>query len=145
MYLGTVTGYKMAESPIRQFLGLPKAELADMDDASLRGECEGWRTLYEQLPQEVAEWMARLFEVIRFQGRDYKAHTGLLLGVRFDVSEFTVGVEEVSYDSLTGGRVLERKTLTMPQKAVMFHESIEDAQPYDPVADDKQLSTQKIG
>jgi len=131
-------------SEIREFLEVVKPEVANMDKTELSNEVEGWRTVFALLPNECLEWMARLHEIIRFTKRNYQGGAGVLLGFRMAPTEFTIGLQEVGMDSLSGSRIVENKTLTIPEAAVMFYECIDDVQPFNLEQREAEIAAQSV-
>jgi len=129
---------------VREFLSMSKASTESMTLDELISECEGWRLVMGMLPREIMEWLARMHEVVRFTKRNYQGHIGVLLGVKFEPTEYVIGLDEAAFDSLHGKRVLESKQITLPASAVMYFECINDSQPYDPDRDDEVLSVMTL-
>ena len=129
---------------VREFLSMEKAPIESMTLDELISECEGWRLVLGMLPREIMEWLARMHEVVRFTKRNYQGHIGVLLGVKFEPTEYVIGLDEAAFDSLHGRRVLESKQITLPASAVMYFEAINDSQPYDPDRDDEELSVMTL-
>jgi len=129
---------------VREFLSMSKASTESMTLDELISECEGWRLVMGMLPREIMEWLARMHEVVRFTKRNYQGHIGVLLGVKFEPTEYVIGLDEAAFDSLHGKRVLESKQITLPASAVMYFECINDSQPYDPDRDDEELSVMTL-
>ena len=85
-----------------------------------------------------------MHEIIRITQRNYTGHVGVLLGVKFEVVEYTLGLEEAAFDSLRGRRIVEQKTLVIPANAVLFYESIEDQRDFDPDKADQELAAVEL-
>jgi len=131
-------------SEIREFLAVDKQPVAEMSLEDLQAEVEGWRLVTGMLPIDVYQWLARMHEVVRITQRNYTGHVGILLGVKFEVTEYTLGLRETAFDQLRGRRIVEDKTLTIPANAVLFYEAIEDQVDFDPAAEDEALAAQEL-
>lgn len=131
-------------SEVREFLAVDKVPVTEMTLEDLQAEVEGWRMVTQMLPLEIYQWLARMHEVIRITQRNYTGHMGILLGVKFEVTEYTLGLRETAFDPLRGKRIVEDKTLTIPANAVLFFEAIEDQKDYDPEAEDAALAAQEL-
>lgn len=131
-------------SEVREFLAVEKAPVAGLTLEELQSEVEGWRTVTAMMPLDIYQWLARMHEIIRITQRNYTGHVGILLGVKFEITEYTIGLRETAFDTLRGKRIVEDKTLTIPANAVLFFEAIEDQKDYDPDAEDAALAEQEL-
>lgn len=131
-------------SEVRDFLSVDKGPVVDMTLEELHSEVEGWRMVTAMLPLDIYQWLARMHEVVRLTQRNYNGHLGVLLGVKFEVTEYTLGLRETAFDPLRGRRMVEDKVLTIPANAVLFFEAIEDQTDYDPADEDAALAKQEL-
>lgn len=129
---------------IREFLTAERPTISGMSQDDLAAEVEGWRIVMALLPLDIYEWLARMHEVVRFTKRNYTGHVGVLLGVRFEPVEYTIGVRETAFSGLTGKRMVEDKTMTLPAASIMFFEAINDVQDFDPQVEDDALAAQSL-
>lgn len=115
-----------------------------MSIEELQAEVEGWRMVTAMLPLDIYQWLARMHEIVRITQRNYAGHVGILLGVKFEVTEYTIGLREKAFDSLRGRQIVEDKTLVIPASSVLFYESIDDQKEYDQEAEDEALKQQEL-
>lgn len=132
-------------SEVREFLEVEKRPVSEMASDEMAAELEGWRMVFNMLPHEALQWMARLHGVVRFTKRNYQGSTGLLLGFKLEATEYTIGLTETAWDTLHGRRTVEDKVLVIPAAAVMFVEFIEDVREYDSVLEEQELAAESLG
>lgn len=130
---------------IREFLEAPKVPIAEMSFSDLQVEVEGWRAMFGLLPIEVVTWLTRLQDTVRFTKRNYQGQIGVLLGFKLEATEFSIAIQEVVFDSLSGQRFVEDKVLVIPANAVMFYEFIGDRTEYDPTRVEEELGAEILG
>ena len=129
---------------IRDFLEVQKGEISEMTPEQLALEVEGWRAVIGTLPLNVSQWLARMHEECRFVLRNNQGHAGILVGIRFEVTEYTVYERALTFDSLSGQQVVEDKETTMPASGVSFYEFIHDQNPFNRAAEDAEIAAQSV-
>ena len=127
-------------SEIRQFLQLPKEDIATMSQEDLAMEVEGWRAVMGTLPVEQVQWLARMHEEVRFTLRNYTNHAGILLGVKLEPVEYTVYEQALAFDSIRGMQMLEDKEVRIPANGVAYIEFVDDAKPWTKDDEDADLA-----
>ena len=129
---------------VRDFLTAERPTISGMSLEDLASEVEGHRLVASMLPREVYEWLARMHETVRITRRNWTGSVGVLLGVKFEPVEYTVGVMERGFDALRGRQIIEDKIVTLPASAVMLFETIGEVTEYDPQAEDDALAPQSL-
>jgi hypothetical protein len=101
-------------------------ELKTMKKNELQEECKMWRNIWDWIPHEVKYYVARTGQLVAITMRNYKRYMGKLLETHWDVKEIELGVEDVVYDTKTGQRFFERKTIRVGMGGIIDFQIIYD-------------------
>ena len=84
-----------------------------------------YKTLWEWLPSEVKETMAKVGEMYRCVTRNYKPYFGVFSQPKFALTHITLDVDMPEYDPIIQGYHDEQKTIILPISNVVQQEFID--------------------
>lgn len=131
-------------SALSDFLAAERLSTDEMSAEDMANEVNGWRAFVSMVPPECVEWVARLGGDMTFLTRKYEGKEGVLVGVRFEPSEFSIEVLEPGFDRIRGVRTIECKVIHLEPSAILYYEDTLSKQDYEDYVDEQNLAKQSL-